>query len=237
MKDFFKNHYKKINFARLIHYKSLNLNFKNFTIIELGAGAGFFSKYLLKQNIKSLDITDGRDECVNYLKNKFSKQNVFKLDLNKLNNIHKSYDCCFAYGVLYHVENLDNAIENINRLTNNFCIIETIVTHDKNDKKKMQIVEENIDVASQSITGKAARFKRDYLIKKLNDKFKYVYTCNKQPFHSQFPKNWHKENKGISRFVVIGSRIELNSKKLNEKMLMSQKQLNIFEVIYNYLKL
>lgn len=236
MKDFFKKHYEKINIARLIHLKSLNLNFDNVEIVELGAGAGFFSKKLNKHNIKSLDITDGREECVTYLRKTFINHNVYKIDLNTLNKINKRYDICFAYGVLYHVDNLDNALSNIDLLTKNFCIIETVVKHDIESDDEFEIVNENIDTASQSITGKAVRFKREFLIKKLSEKFDYVYISKKQPNHDQFPTNWSVKKDGISRFVVIASRHKILSDKLCEVLPMYQKQLNIFEIIYNFFK-
>ena len=110
-----------INDARIKHLNSLNLDFKDKTVLETGAGGkGDFTKYLLKFT-KDITLNDSRIENINNLlsvNNLNLEYNTWDLNENiPLDNI---FDIIFCYGTFYHLQNPEKTIINLSKICKDF---------------------------------------------------------------------------------------------------------------------
>lgn len=112
----------------------------NKTVLDIGAWDGGFSFEAEKRGAKRVLATDiyqnqsvGNVRSFEFAKRilnssvEFQKLSVY--DLNP-NNIGK-FDVVLFYGVLYHLDDILTAMTNIFNVTNEFCILETAMTHNK----------------------------------------------------------------------------------------------------------
>ena len=199
-----------INDARIKHLNSLNLDFKDKTVLETGAGGkGDFTKYLLKFT-KDITLNDSRIENINNLlsvNNLNLEYNTWDLNENiPLDNI---FDIIFCYGTFYHLQNPEKTIINLSKICKDFIIIET-VTSGQNDMC-INICTEDVNTLNQSSTGYGCRPGRGYVFNLLKKHFKFVYTLKTQPDNEEFPKIFPINNNGNNRCIFIGSHVNIEN--------------------------
>nr|MBP9792329.1 methyltransferase domain-containing protein [Rickettsiales bacterium] len=176
MKSFFTNVADAINIARLNHFKSLNLTKKSDRVIEVGCGpVGFFTKYLEK-NVKEVISVDARQNLIEeHVKRHPHRRNKVGIaNLNEKDSLKKigKFDLCFCYGLLYHLSNPAQAIENI-ASTSQMVVISTICS--PVDNGEVNFTKEDKDNDNQSYDGDACRPARDWIMKELKKHYQFVY--------------------------------------------------------------
>jgi len=109
----------------------------NKTVLDVGCWDGGFAFEAEKRggDVTAIDIYQNqniaRQEAFNFAhrilnsKVKFEYKNVYEL------NGDDKYDIVFFYGVLYHIDNIFDAMEKLAKSTKEMLIIETALTHDK----------------------------------------------------------------------------------------------------------
>ena len=132
----FKDHYidwRKSRFNGIKKYIDLNF-FKDKTLFEVGCGYG--DNGVLFKNI-GCDVTssDARKEHIENakIKNPEIKYELFDCD-NEL--LCKKYDIILHWGVLYHLNNIDNNLKNICENCN-YLLLETEVCNNDYDYNKI----------------------------------------------------------------------------------------------------
>lgn len=95
--------------------------FVNGRILEIGSGIGNISKFLVASNV-NFQMSDVRDQYIDFLKSKFPENSTLKIDLvhPEFEVVYKdlltSYDLVFALNVVEHIENDRLALQNMQRL-------------------------------------------------------------------------------------------------------------------------
>lgn len=145
----FQGHYNDWRSSRLNFIKEHfeNSFFKNKTMLEVGCGHGDVGSYF--QNLGA-DVTscDGRAEHVTDAKQKYPnlKVMVFDADSDLLN---ENYDIIVHWGLLYHLENIDEHLKNICEHCT-YLFLETLVSDSTDPFFKIKTTEEGYD---QSMSG------------------------------------------------------------------------------------
>jgi 2-polyprenyl-3-methyl-5-hydroxy-6-metoxy-1,4-benzoquinol methylase len=207
---------RNINYARIKHLDSLNLDFSNKKILETGCGGvGDITKFLISKNAE-VTLNDARKENIFSLLINIEKSLPFNLwDLNILINDVEKFDIIVCYGTLYHLTDLDTAIKNLANLCKEFAIISTM-TNAKNNYD-CEIVYEGAET-NQSITQYGSRPGRFYIWKKLAENFKYVYCIKTQPDHEEYPLKFPATPQ-CCRNIFIGSHVELKNELLVDHLI------------------
>lgn len=93
-------------------------------VLDLGCGEGFNIGYLLQKNpnIKFTGV-DQNKEQLDQLKNLFPEIETYQADIANLNSLPKKFDLVMALEVLEHLEDPDQALLLMKRLTNHFVLI------------------------------------------------------------------------------------------------------------------
>ena len=213
--SFRSDHYIRHNQRRQEHLASLNLNFTNKTVLEVGAGIGDHSTFWIDRNCE-VTITEAREESLKVLRTRFPGNKILQLDMDDVSKItsFNSFDIVYCYGLLYHLKNPADAIKFMSTHSQNMLLLETCVSFGEDEK--INNVDENMDNPSQSSIGVGCRPTRVWVYNQLKKYFDFVYMPITQPAHSEFPLDWNKPspviietNTPLSRAVFIASKKEL----------------------------
>lgn len=210
------NYYQTHNISRLKHLDSLNFDFNGKTVLEIGAGIGDHTYYLLIKGAK-VTSTDARKELVDKIKSRLEVE-AFVLDVEKdLDVLQKlpKFDIIYCYGLLYHIGNPSEFIASL-KGKSDLLLLETCVSSDHRPEDSHIVVENPLD-PTQASSGKGCRPSRKWLAKEIQKSFEHVYFPTSQPDHEQFPKDWKVEMEdriNLKRAIFIGSNSLLNSDKL-----------------------
>ena len=217
--------YQEINRRRMDHLLSLNLDLRDKTVLEVGAGIGDLSDFFLSRNCEML-VSDARPECLIRLRNRFKNKpvTVQTLDLNHPNSMERSFDVVFCYGILYHLQTPRAALEYLSTLCNETLLLETCVSH--SGKEDVYLVEETAH-QSQAFNGQGCRPERTLVWKWLKALFPYVYVPRTQPSHEQFPVDWHgtDSSDNLIRSIFVASRSPIDNPNLLEHLPVQQTRL------------
>src|SRR3989338_4575241 len=79
-------------------------NLEDKTIIDIGSGSGYFTKFFLKKEA-IVTAADVDDKFLKHIQNNFPKAKILKIDYNdpKMNN--NSFDFAFTSNTYHHIEN------------------------------------------------------------------------------------------------------------------------------------
>lgn len=217
--NFFNHTYQHINIERLKHLDSLQLNFENKKIIDLGSGIGDHTLfYLLKNCI--VQPVEGRADLVEFIRFRFNLEPAcidFERDLLKL-DAFSGFDFIHCYGLLYHLNNPEAFLKKVSSIGNTL-LLETMVSyHSDND---LNLIPEDRLNSTQSLSGTGCRPNRKWLFNTLKKNFEHVYVPLTQPEHPQFPKNWDevKPDNTHTRVVFIASHHKIVSDKLIDNLI------------------
>lgn len=106
--------------------------FINGKVLEIGSGIGNISQVFIKEG-NDIDLSDIRDQYINFLNDKFPNNKVLKIDLvhsdfdKVYGHLFGTYDLVFALNVIEHIENDKLAIKNICKLLKTNGIIYVLV--------------------------------------------------------------------------------------------------------------
>ena len=99
-KAFRNEHYLAINKARMDHLESLAIDWKGKNVLDLGAGIGDFSGWLIEKGAQVMSF-DGREENCEIMRARGLKPYCLNLDgLMRFEH----HDIAFCYGLIYHLE-------------------------------------------------------------------------------------------------------------------------------------
>lgn len=210
---FFSDDIMNFNNLRITHLDSLKFDWSDKTVLELGCGPGIISKYFYDKGVDIYQV-EGRQDIVDFVKKQNKNSKIMQYDLTKDDwSLIPKCDITIAYGILYHIKNPLKFIDNIHEKTNNFCVIETVVSLDTNEDG-IYNVDEGI-FHTQAIDGIGCRPTRNILWSYMNTKFPYVYMPLTQTRHAEFPSQFNVPEYHTARFVIIGSKIPLDNEMLS----------------------
>lgn len=210
--------YLRIDQRRLEHLASLDLNLCDQTVLEVGAGIGSHTSFYLDRRCKVM-ATEGRIENVEILRERYrneDKVEVVRLDLSDPQSLQRHFELVHCYDLLYHMEQPALVLAYLAKHCSGQLLLETCLSF--GDDPAVNLVEEVASNSTQAMGGLGCRPTRSWVWDQLNTHFPFVYTTRTQPFHEQFPLNWHdaktfKSGK-LSRAIFIASHVPLNNRNL-----------------------
>jgi len=209
---FYFKEVEPFNRIRLEHLESLNLDLENKTVFETGCGGkGDNTNFFLNKNCK-VTLNDARKENILYLMKNIDTILPYNTwDLNNDIPSDTKYDIVFSYGLLYHLEKPLNAIKNFSNICKGMLILSTGGLMNGKDEGIVFKYEPK-EGKEQSYTGTGCQPGRKTILNVLKKHFEYVYIPKTQPNHKDYPKKY--PTTLPNRFIMIGSRKELNNENL-----------------------
>jgi SAM-dependent methyltransferase len=220
---FHSYHYLRHNARRLEHLASLRIPVAGMTVLEVGAGIGDHSSYYIDRGC-NITITEGREENLAILRNRYPGNNIVAMDMERPNTIERSsFEVVHCYGLLYHVRDPQRLLQFLAENCTKFLFLETCVSFGS-DEKVNNVAEKTSD-PSQALSGAGCRPTRKWIFNQLKNAFPYVYCSKTQPNHEEFPLDWtapEKHKSMLQRSVFIASRLKLENEMLSEQLLEHQ---------------
>lgn len=189
--------------VRFENFDKLNIDLKQKTILELGAGIGNHTKFLYRKSPKKIISIEGRPENFNILKDKFKSTDkvvpvLYNLEdyISTLDELKDGVDIIYNYGLLYHLKNPLQFIDELNNIKHDKMILETCIELEGNEN----VVDEDKKSFSQSLSGSGSRPNLYKLVDKLKENYKNVF-YPEQPNHAWF--NIHSTPPPTLKRIVI----------------------------------
>lgn len=223
--SFASSHYQAHNAARLAHLDSLGLALSGKRVLEVGAGPGDHTGFYLSRGCVMVS-TDAREECVRALRSRHPQVMAHIVDMNLPKPrfgepIGGLFDIVHCYGLLYHLDRPDIAIESMANVCRGMLLLETCVS--PGTCADLNPVHEDATDSTQALTGGGCRPTRSWVLIELKRWFPYVYVTRTQPNHPEFPLDWTKPmTNGLTRSVFVASRTPLDEKNLSTDLLDTQ---------------
>jgi hypothetical protein len=193
------------------------------SVLEVGAGIGDHSHYYVDRRC-TITITEARAENLEILRRRYPTCRVEFLDMENPTAIEGSpFNIVHCYGLLYHLQNPERAIEFLAQNTKNLLFLESCVSFGAEDQ--IYLTEEPRSDPTQSYSGIGCRPTRTWLFNKLHQVFQYVYLPKTQPCHEEFPLDWTAPEKHVAelqRAIFIASRDPLENDLLTPTLIMKQ---------------
>ena len=220
---FHSNHYLRHNARRLEHLASLRIPVAGKTVLEVGAGIGDHSHYYADRGCQ-VTVTEYRESNLRYLKKHYPLYNVQSLDMEKPAEIGFKFDIIHCYGLLYHLQTPERAIEFLGNHCKSILLLETCVSF--GDDEQINLVKEDINSPTQAASGTGCRPTRPWIFRQLKKHFPFVYIPRTQPNHEEFPIDWtlHEKHRGLARAVFIASREVIDNDTLTTDLLNMQER-------------
>lgn len=223
--SFHSNHYLRHNARRLEHLASLRIPVAGMRVLEVGAGIGDHSGYYLDRGCE-MTITEARQENLSYIRRRYPGQSVEWLNLEQPVPISGApFDVVHCYGLLYHLNNPEPALDYMSHHCRHLLFLETCVSF--GNEKAINRVQEKQGDFTQAVSGQGCRPTRPWLFEILKSMFDYVYVPTTQPNHDEFPLDWtapEKHTASFSRAVFIASRQPLQNEWLSATLLDHQQR-------------
>jgi ubiquinone/menaquinone biosynthesis C-methylase UbiE len=220
LRAFHSDHYLRHNARRLEHLASLRIPVSGMTVLEVGAGIGDHSTYYLDRGCTML-MTEERSENLEILRRRFPDQNIRCLNMEKPEPLSEApFDVVHCYGLLYHLQNPENALRFLSSVCRGKLFLETCVSF--GDDEAINPVSELQINPTQASSGIGCRPTRPWLFKTLRQLFEHVYVPQTQPNHEEFPLDWttrdHPPDR-LSRAMFIASREEIKNEILRPSLI------------------
>lgn len=222
--DYFKNdHYQRHNHRRLEHLATLELNLRNATVLEVGAGIGDHTSFFLDRQCLVTSV-EARSENLEILKSRYPNLRANLLDLDNPQSIFpEPFDIVYCYGLLYHLQHPAEAIEFMADHCRGLLLLETCVSY--GSEEAVNYCDEAIHDPTQSFWGEGCKPTRIWIYTQLSKWFEFVYMPTTQPNHEEFPIDWTcvpPASDQLTRSIFIASKTELHNPKLVQDIPMKQ---------------
>jgi len=208
IETFHSAHYLRHNDKRLQHLDTLDLLKRGAKVLEVGAGIGDHTKFLLSKGC-IVTATEARVENLKILKETFPQIAAKLLNLDAPDpGFESGFDIVYCYGTLYHLSKPDIGIKFMAK-RGQLMLLETCVSY-SNDVN-INLARENASDPSQSFSGYGCRPTRPWVFAELRKYYPFVYVTKKQPNHEEFPLDWTKKANNLNHravFVASATRIE-----------------------------
>ena len=189
-----------INFdqVRFENFDKLGIDFKNKNILELGSGIGNHTNFLLTKKPKFIVSIEGREDNFEVLKKTIKSKKVKNVlhDLEKpIPDFNMKFDWVYNYGLLYHLKNPFEFIDNLSDVNHENMILETCIELDGEENNLNEGSQQ-----SQALNGVGSRPNIYKLVEKFNTIYEQVY-YPEQPNHRWF--DIHSDPAPVLKRIVI----------------------------------
>jgi len=200
--------------AEKAHLVSLKLNWDNKSALEVGAGIGEHTSFLLDRNCV-VTTSDGREDNTAILQRRWGhRTRVRKWDVENVQDYDASrYEILHVYGLLYHLKEPALAIKLLSRLCTNFMVLSTCVQSTDGESEFM-LAEDPADLRN-SVNGYGVRPSRQWVFNELLCHFPYAYYTTTQPNHTDYPLEFKTPKLGLTRAVFVASHTSLSNSSLS----------------------
>jgi SAM-dependent methyltransferase len=212
---FWSLHYLRHNRRRHAHLASLGLGLADRTVLEVGAGIGDHTRFLLDQGCHVIS-SEAQEENLAVLRDRYPELDVRQIDLNNPPTDAPSVDVVYCYGTLYHLDQPARAIGWMGSCTRELLLLETCVASGEGIELYPFADSPGPEYA---VDGHGCRPTRSWVREELSRSFPHVYCTLTQPWHEEFPLDWHAvelENDPLIRAVFVASRAPLDHPALTE---------------------
>jgi len=217
--NFYNEHYRRHNEARLYHLAGLGLPLRNRTVLEVGAGPGHHTGFYVERDC-DITATDARVECIDQIRRHFPSVRTAVVDMNNPRELTTFgiFEIVHCYGLLYHLEDPATAIRALAAACTDLLLLETCVSPRGSGINRTPEIQADY---TQSITGAGCRPGRKWVFETLRKYFPFVYQTCTQPAHEEFPTDWTAlpRDAGLMRIVTVSSRHELQNPLLSDALL------------------
>lgn len=224
MNPFQDEAYRIINQARFDHLAGLSLPFEGKSVLEVGAGAGDQTHFILRTlRAGSVMATDGREENVKKIRERFKNDHRVTSGVVDVENTNQQFrlDWVHCYGLLYHLGDPWRALAWMAKQCDSM-ILETCVSgeHDM----MLNLDTEATNDPRSSLNGMSCRPSREWIWGVLSELFPFVYVPYTQPNHPEFITNWKAPEwkTRTLRAVFVASRFAIENPKLARELIMEQ---------------
>lgn len=177
--------YKELDIARFNHFDTLGVDFKNKTILELGAGIGNHTEFILSKSPKKVYVIEGRGENIEILQQRFAKTKKVISWVGNLENGIEDFslpvDWIYNYGLLYHLSKPFDFLDSLKKFPHKNMVIETCIAHSGDVNNTFEG-----ECPTQSLVHLGSRPNKDLLIEKLKEIYEEVVVPTNVPKHEQF---------------------------------------------------
>lgn len=205
-----------INKARQDHLASLELDLAGKRVLEVGAGIGLHSGFFESIGCEILS-TDGNAENVAEMRRRYPRRQVAVLDLeDRFPPDLGSFDVVYCYGVLYHLADPANALNEMRRVCTGKILLETAVALGKYPECHLL---QDPPSHNQAVRGLGCRPTRAWVLKVLRETFGFSYTTATQPDYPDFQTDWRVvETRMLYRAIFVGSTSPLDHARLTSTL-------------------
>lgn len=204
-----------INRARQSHLASLGLDLKGKRVLEIGAGIGLHTPFFLERGCEVV-VTDGNPENVAEARSRLPNNvrvEQFDLESDKDWSRFGTFDLVYCYGLLYHLGNPAETIENISKICTGQLLLETGVSLGR--YSELQLIRDFVANNNQATSGIGCRPTRLWVLEQLNKYFGNGYISRTQPDYPDFTPDWAlPETRLMYRAIFVGSKAPLASPEL-----------------------
>lgn len=206
-----------LNDARMSHLESLGLNLSGKRVLDVGAGVGHLAVRLQGMGC-SVVCLEGRSENLEAMRARYPGLEGHLANVeNESLACFGRFDVVFSYGLLYHLENPQHAIRNLESACGELLLLETMVCD--YDRPVVLVEDESADW-NQALAGLGCRPSPYYVALTLNRAgFAHVYAPAQPPEHADFRFEWRNGLECVRdghplRCVFVASRNELTNPNL-----------------------
>jgi len=100
--------YDRLNQCRWDHFLSMGIPLEGKTVLELGAGVGDQTEWLLKQGIKHIHVNEGRQGNIDVIREQFGHDPRVTIAIGNIEqglpDLDIFVDVIYFYGVYYHLD-------------------------------------------------------------------------------------------------------------------------------------
>ena len=220
---FHSNHYLRHNARRLEHLASLRIPVARNNVLEVGAGIGDHSHYYADRGCQ-VTVTEYRESNLRYLKKHYPQYDVRQLNMENPVELDFKFDIIHCYGLLYHLQNPERAIEFLSNHCQSMLFLETCVSF--GDDEQVNLVQEDLKNPTQAAFGTGCRPTRPWIFRQLQKHFQFVYIPKTQPNHEEFPIDWtsSENHQGLARAIFIASKKVIDNDALTTELLNRQER-------------
>jgi 2-polyprenyl-3-methyl-5-hydroxy-6-metoxy-1,4-benzoquinol methylase len=227
--EFQNPRYSRHNARRLEHLASLNLEVRDKSVLEFGAGVGDHSLFFLDRGCRVVSIEPREQNVACILHRHSTEANAFPKDRHKIIRCSAEesfsflgdarFQIVYNYGLLYHLSDPELFLRKSALLSEGLYLLETAVSDLIQTETRYT---EDTGNLTNSIGGPCRLLSRENIFGILRECLPFVYMPITQPAHEQFLCDWSiapEAPLNRHRAVFIGSMTPLQNPMLSDEFL------------------